>query len=100
MTGAVFLILHQSSYHAVSPFFPLSPPLLPPSPHHAHTQHSSMSHSDVVRSCHKLPDSSSLDAERKLQRIATQGGTLFNRLECNVLCIDPFQSFYIEILAH
>ena len=65
----------------------LSSPILIPSSllTHAHTQHSSMSHSDVVRSCHKLPDSSSLDTERKLQRIATQGGMLFSSLECNVL---------------
>ena len=29
---------------------------------------------DIIRSCHRLPDASSLDDERTLQRIATTGG--------------------------
>ena len=29
---------------------------------------------NIVRSCHRLPDASSLDDERTLQRIATTGG--------------------------
>ena len=72
-----------------SPFFfcPFFPSLV------FSSQHSSMSHVDVVRSSHRLPDSSCLDNERKLQRIATRGGTqLHNNLECNVLCIHLLSS--------
>ena len=68
------------SFLLLSSFCPFSPSLV------SSSQHSSMSHIDVVRSSHRLPDSSSLDNERKLQRVATRGGTqLHSNLECIVL---------------
>ena len=75
-----FLHPLSPSFLLLSSFCPFSPSLV------SSSQHSSMSHIDVVRSSHRLPDSSSLDNERKLQRVATRGGTqLHSNLECNVL---------------
>ena len=31
-------------------------------------------HHDVVRACHRLPEASALEEERRLQRVATRGG--------------------------
>ena len=68
-----FLLLSSSVLYSPPFFFrPLFPSLV------SSSQHSSMSHVDVVRSSHRLPDSSSLDNERKLQRVATRGGTQFH----------------------